>query len=104
MVDVDGPRLIFSKNSVRNALIVCDGLGIHYQIETPTDGVRTQRITKLSRWNREDNKYALVAEWERNIVKSDRFRITRFSEDDNGFLPLNDICPVTWGDYWGVVL
>ncbi|KLO20075.1 hypothetical protein SCHPADRAFT_884833 [Schizopora paradoxa] len=87
MVDVDGPRLIFSKNSIRNASIAW-----------------TQRITKLSRWNSEDNKYILVAEWERNIIKSDRFRIIRFSKEDSGFVPLNDICPVTWGDYWGIVL
>ncbi|KLO20074.1 hypothetical protein SCHPADRAFT_934687 [Schizopora paradoxa] len=97
MTDADAPRLIFSRNSLRNAHIACDSLGIHYQIETDTDGLKSQRITRLSRWNSEDDKYVPVAEWERNLVKSDRFRIIR---TDSEFVSLKDIFPVTWGDCW----
>ena len=97
MTDADAPRLIFSKNSLRNAQIACDSLGIHYQIETDTDGVKSQRITRLSRWNSEEDRYVPVAEWERNLVKTDRFRVTRTGSD---FVALKDIFPVIWGDRW----
>jgi len=104
MTDADPPRLIFTKNSLRNTSIACDSLGIHYQLETPTDGLKSQRITKLSRWNSEDDTHILVAEWERNIVKNDRFRIVQTSTGDADFLPLKEIFPVTWGDSWGRVV
>ena len=92
----DVPRLIFSKNSLRNASMNCDALGIHYRISTPT-GMHLHRTTQLTRWIPRLEEYELVAEWERNAFQKDRYRILRNSVGDADFVPITDVFPKTSG-------
>jgi hypothetical protein len=72
--------LILSKNSLRNATYDCDALGIHFRLSTPTDGIKLTRVTNVYRWNSETNEDTLVAEWENNTGKADRFSVKEVTE------------------------
>lgn len=68
-------RLIFSNNSVRNNTLDCDALGIHYQLTTPTEGIKLNRITTFSRWDPQTQENVEIADYERKSFGKDRIRI-----------------------------
>ena len=41
--------MIMSRNSLRNCTIDCDAKGIHYEVSTPTEGLKTTRIATIKR-------------------------------------------------------
>ena len=96
----DRPTLLFSKNSLENTTLACDALGIHYEISTPT-GVHATKVTTLSRWDRYSEQVNVIAEWERNLVGKDRFRVVRSSggEVDGEFRTSDEFIPLTWLGY-----
>ncbi|KAH8112874.1 hypothetical protein DFH11DRAFT_387819 [Phellopilus nigrolimitatus] len=48
----DYPRLILSNTSLRNNVLDCDALSLHYRLSTPTDGTsKLQHVTQISRWD-----------------------------------------------------
>ncbi|KAL5522664.1 hypothetical protein ACEPAG_8682 [Sanghuangporus baumii] len=55
-------RLIFSSNSLRNTQIECDALGLHYQLSTPSEGIKNQRTTSITRWDPLQEKDVLIAD------------------------------------------
>ena len=67
--------IILSKNSLRNATYSCDAAGIHFRISTPTEGIRLSRLTSVYRWNKDTSEEELVAQWEHNTGKMDRFSV-----------------------------
>ncbi|KAL5480984.1 hypothetical protein ACEPAI_9925 [Sanghuangporus weigelae] len=104
-------RLIFSSNSLRNTQIECDALGLHYQLSTPSEGIKNQRSTSITRWDPRQEKDVLIAEWERKIFGRDRIRmasnnnnqlISEEYKSEDGYVVVNDLLQRTYGLPGGV--
>ena len=76
LVPAEYIHLIFSTNSLRNCLIQCDALGLHFQLSTPMDGlVKNERTTTITRWDPHEGKDIIIAEWQGKQIGSDRIRL-----------------------------
>ena len=113
-ISLPGASLILSSTSFSNATIQCDALGIHYQLSSPTEDVsRTQRIKQsvvtIKKWVPAQERDAVVAEWERNLIHKDRLRLHDSNTEEQEqqeleFVSVDDIFPRTFGIPMGSVL
>ncbi len=90
-------KLTLSSNCVRNTTLENDDLKLHYRVETKDSIFSSSYITRLYRWDAKTEKEVLVAEWEKNWFKGDRYRIVRSSSSEGDFTPLKEILPNSWG-------
>ena len=63
----DNVRLHLKTNSLRNNVISCDSLGLHYQVSTDTSGFRAHRMIYISKWIPSTDKQIPLAEWKRYV-------------------------------------
>ncbi|KAH8112876.1 hypothetical protein DFH11DRAFT_1604391 [Phellopilus nigrolimitatus] len=91
----DCPRLIFSNNSLRNNVLECDSLALHYRLSTPTNGLlKTQRVTQISRWDARSGREILIAEWAKKAFKKDQLKMYSGARLNGGmadFVPVKDV-------------
>ena len=92
--------LLLTHNSLRNDTYNCDWAGIHFRVSTPTDGIKTERITSIYRWDKRLHEEVLVAEWERNFTK-DKFKFLKRADMPKDFQPVKEVFPRTWGYPYG---
>lgn len=81
--------LTLSSNSLRNTTMDSDADNIHYLISTAEGRLSAKSMTTIRRLDRETGEYVLVAEWERNMFKSDRVRWPSSGTSD--FLSVGDV-------------
>ena len=97
---VSEPITIFLEhNSLRNDTYNCDWAGIHYRISTPTEGIRTERLTSIYRWDKNTNEEVLVAEWYRTwgTGADHKFKFLRRPDMPQEFQVAKDFYPMTRG-------
>ncbi|TDL28070.1 hypothetical protein BD410DRAFT_782029 [Rickenella mellea] len=75
-------RLTLSRNSLRNCAMECDAKQMLFVVSTPTKGWKTTRVATIQRCDQSTGKTALVAEWERNVLKQDRLRMAHSAPSD----------------------
>ncbi|EJD00722.1 uncharacterized protein FOMMEDRAFT_157823 [Fomitiporia mediterranea MF3/22] len=97
-------RLRFTSNSLRNTVIECDSLGLHYQLSTPLEGFKKARVTTFSRWDAQSQQYIPFADWERKwFGKGPKGRVRIYSkcqlaeDTDDRFVLTKYFFPRTWG-------
>ncbi|PAV21215.1 hypothetical protein PNOK_0384200 [Pyrrhoderma noxium] len=73
----DNVRLHLKTNSLRNNVISCDSLGLHYQVSTDTSGFRAHRMIYISKWIPSTDKQIPLAEWKRQICGRGSIKLFR---------------------------
>ena len=84
-------KLILSREDFRNTNFDCDEAGIHFEVITPTDGVKSTRVTEIWRIDkRGDGKISLVCQWERSDFKTDRIRFFAGTSGSSEYMSMKD--------------
>ena len=88
--------LTLSQDDMKNTTFNCNSAGIHYRIETSTEGIILNRTTKLYWWDRRTNGEVLVAEWEQNWG-TDKMRFLRRADMSQELVPVSNFIKKSCG-------